>query len=67
MRMLEEVSLAPDEMEALKLHDIDGLDQVKAAKSMGISQPTFARTLDRAYKVLAEGIIRGKAIRIEQR
>ncbi len=65
LRMLEEVSLAPDELEALKLHDIDGLDQVDAAKKMKISQPTFARTLDRAYKVIAEGIIRGKAIRIE--
>ena len=57
--------LKHDEVEALKLHDVDGLEQIKAAEKMKISQPTFARTLDRAYKVIAEGIIRGKAIRIE--
>ena len=31
---------------------------------MGISQPTFARTLDRANKKIAEALIKGKAIRI---
>jgi predicted DNA-binding protein (UPF0251 family) len=36
-----------------------------AAKKMGISQSTFARTLDKVYKKLADGIINGKAIKIE--
>lgn len=67
MRYLEEVVLAADELEALKLHDIDGLEQREAAKKMKISQPTFARTLDRAYKKVAKSIIRGRAIRIEGR
>jgi len=65
MRVLEEVVILHDEVEALKLHDIDGLEQVEAAKMMGISQPTFARTLDKVYKKLADGIINGKAIKIE--
>ena len=64
LRMLDEVILEHDELEALKLHDIDGLNQVDAAKQMDISQPTFARVLDGAYKKVAEGIIGGKAIRI---
>ena len=65
MRTLEEVVILPDELEAFKLHDIDGLEQTEAAKKMGISQPTFARTLDKVYKKLADGIIHGKAIKLE--
>lgn len=66
LRHLEEVILEPDEIEALKLHDIDCLEHVEAAKKMKISQPTFGRILDSAYKKIAEGIIIGKAIRIEE-
>ena len=58
--------LEKDELEALKLHDVDGLDQIKAAEQMEISQPTFARTLDRTYKKLADGIINSKAIKIKE-
>jgi uncharacterized protein len=65
MRMLKEVVVLRDELEALKLHDVDGLEQTEAAKKMGISQSTFARTLDKVYKKLADGIINGKAIKIE--
>lgn len=65
--MLEEVVLLPDELEALKLHDIDVLEQIEAAKRMKISQPTLARILDRAYKKIADAIIKGKAIRIEKK
>lgn len=66
MRHLEEVALETDEIEALKLHDVDGLEQTEAARNMKISQPTFARILDGAYKKIADAIIHGKAIRIEQ-
>jgi predicted DNA-binding protein (UPF0251 family) len=59
--------LLPDELEALRLHDVDGLEQVPASEKMGISQPTFARILDSAYKKLAQALIQGKAIRIEQK
>jgi predicted DNA-binding protein (UPF0251 family) len=64
MRHLEEIILGNDEVEAVKLYEIDGLDQKTAANKMGISQPTFARTLDRANKKIAEALIKGKAIRI---
>lgn len=67
MRKLDEVVLAADELEALKLHDVDGLDQISAAKKMTVSQPTFARILDSAYKKAADAIINGKAIRIEEK
>ncbi len=61
---LEEEELFHDELEALKLHDVDGLDQIEAAKKMNISQPTFGRILDKAYKKIATAIIKGKAIKI---
>lgn len=61
---LEEVELLSDELEALKLHDVDGFDQIEAAKKMKVSQPTFGRILDKAYKKIAKAIIEGKAIKI---
>jgi predicted DNA-binding protein (UPF0251 family) len=61
---LEEVELLSDELEALKLHDVDGFDQIEAAQKMKVSQPTFGRILDKAYKKIAEAIIGGKAIKI---
>jgi len=66
MRLLEEVIISADELEALKLYEVDGLAQTKAAEKMKISQPTFARILDGANKKIVEAIINGKAIRIEQ-
>jgi len=66
MRHLEEVILEPDELEALKLHDVDGFDHNTSAEKMGVSQPTFGRILDSAYKKVAEALINGRAIRIEK-
>ena len=67
LRMLEEIVLLPDELEALKLYEVDGLEQIEAAKKMKISQPTFARILGSAYKKIALAIIKGKAIKIEKK
>ena len=64
LRELEEVILLPDELEALKLYEIDNLEQTEAAEKMKISQPTFARILNSAHKKIAEALIKGKAIRI---
>jgi predicted DNA-binding protein (UPF0251 family) len=65
LRMLEEVVLRADELEALKLYEVDGLEQTQAAEKMKISQPTFARILDSANKKVAEALVKGKAIRFE--
>ena len=67
LRFLEEIVLFPDELEALKLYEVDGLAQTVAAKKMKISQPTFARILESANKKIAQAIIAGKAIRIEEK
>lgn len=66
LRMLEEITLKPDELEAVKLYEVDGLEQTLAAKKMKISQPTFARIIKSAYKKICHAIIEGKAIRIEK-
>jgi len=66
LRMLEEITLLPDELEALKLYEVDCLEQTEAAQEMKISQPTFARLLGSAHKKVSEAIITGKAIRIEE-
>jgi predicted DNA-binding protein (UPF0251 family) len=60
----EEIGLLAEEIEAIKLHDFDDLDQNEAAESMEISQSTFARILASAHKKLAEAICSGKAIKI---
>jgi predicted DNA-binding protein (UPF0251 family) len=64
MSVLGEEELFHDELEALKLHDVDGFDQITAAKMMEVSQPTFGRILNKAYKKIATAIIKGKAIKI---
>jgi len=66
LMILEEEVLESDEFEALKLHGSDNLNQVNAAKKMGVSQSTFARILDRAYRKVVQAIVLGKAIRIEE-
>jgi len=66
LRQLEEVDLAADEIEAIKLYQIDGYDQTTAAKQMNISQPTFARIFKTAEAKVFDAIINGKAIRIEE-
>lgn len=61
----DEIQLAMDEFEAIRLADLKGLDQEKAAQSMHISQQTFSRILKRAHKAIADAIVLGKIIRIQ--
>ena len=62
---LDESLLTMDELEAVRLNDYEELDQEKAAKKMGISQPTFHRLLLSARRKIADALVNGKAIRIE--
>ena len=66
MRKLKEVVLERDEVEALKLYQVDEMQQKEAAKEMGVSQPTFGRILMKAEKKVAGALIKGMAIRIEK-
>lgn len=62
---LTEVVLTLDEFEAIRLKDYEGLNQIEAAKKMGISQPTFQRIYGSARKKIADALVNGKVIRIE--
>ncbi|HOX42565.1 MAG TPA: DUF134 domain-containing protein [Myxococcota bacterium] len=64
-RELDEVVLALDEFEALRLADLEGLYQEQAAERMGVSRPTFGRILDAAHRKLADVLVHGHALRIE--
>ncbi|MFA6089213.1 MAG: DUF134 domain-containing protein [Candidatus Woesearchaeota archaeon] len=62
---LEECVLKIDEFEAIRLKDLDGLEQEDCAKKMNISQPTFHRLILSARKKIADAIVNSKAIKIE--
>jgi len=64
MDELQEVVLAVDEFEALRLKDLEGLEQTECACKMGISQPTFHRLLAEARRKVADAIVNGRALRI---
>lgn len=64
MRFLEEVALERDEVEAIRLADLEGLYQVDAAARMGVSRQTFGNIVARARKKVATALLRGMALRI---
>ena len=65
LKALEEVCLSVEEVEAIRLKDLDGLEQEEGAAKMNISRPTFQRILASARQKVAEALLKGKAIRIE--
>jgi predicted DNA-binding protein (UPF0251 family) len=65
LTQLEEINLAVEEAEALRLKDIEGLEQEECAQKMNVSRTTFARVLTAARRKTADALLNGKAIRIE--
>jgi len=65
MTELDRVSLAVDELEAIRLKDFESMEQERAAATMNVSQPTFHRILQSAHSKVADALVNGKAIRIE--
>lgn len=63
--LLEELILNVEEVEAIRLKDLEGLEQEECAEKMNVSRPTFQRILVAARSKLADAIIKGKAIRVE--
>ena len=59
------VTLTTDEYEMLRLHDLEHLHQNDAAKQMRISRPTAANLLASAHQKVADALVNGKSIRIE--
>ena len=65
VRVLEEVRLSVEEAEALRLRDLENLEQEECAEKMSISRPTFQRVLGTARQKVADALLNGKALRIE--
>ncbi len=66
MRNLKEVSLDICEAEAIRLADFEGMYQEAAAKEMEVSRQTFGNIINSARKKIADALINGKAIKIEE-
>ena len=65
VRVRNGVVLTFGELESIRLSDYLSLAQKEAAEKMGISQPTFSRTLDEARKKIAKALVEGLPIRVE--
>ncbi len=65
LREMEETILTIDEMEAIRLADIEQLDQAAAAERMEISAPTFNRMVNTAHQKIAAALWQGNALRVE--
>ena len=62
---LEHVNLTFDELEAIRLADLEGLYQEVAAQQMNVSRQTFGRIIESAHKKIAEALVNGKALSID--
>ncbi len=62
---LEEVVLTVEELEAVRLKDLEKLEQEECAARMRVSRPTFQRILGTARGKIADALINGKGLRIE--
>ncbi len=65
LRELEDKSLNIEELEAIRLKDVEGLDQQDGADKMNVSRATFQKVLVSARAKIAEALVYGKAIRVE--
>jgi predicted DNA-binding protein (UPF0251 family) len=54
--------IAVDELEAIRLADVEGLYQDAAAERMGVSRQTYARILNRARTAVARSLVEEKML-----
>lgn len=62
---LDENILKIEELESIRLKDLEGLDQESCASAMRVSRQTFQRIYNAAKIKVADSLINGKAIRIQ--
>ena len=63
--LLGSLRLSVEEAEAIRLKDLDGLEQEQCAERMNISRTTFQRVLHSARQKVADALLNGKTIKIE--
>ena len=64
-KYLTQVTVHLDELEALRLVNIEGLDQEQAAQQMGVSRPTVGRMLKEARRKITQALVNGEALLLE--
>ncbi|KKH65531.1 hypothetical protein DU75_07470, partial [Methanosarcina mazei] len=62
---LDKVTLKLEELEAIRLKDLENLSQEECAEKMHISRQTFQLIIDEARRKIAEALTSGKAIDIQ--
>jgi predicted DNA-binding protein (UPF0251 family) len=65
LSILQHIALTVDELEAIRLADLQGLYQEQAAEKMNVSRQTFGRIIESAHKKIADALVNGKALSIE--
>jgi len=65
MRALKEVALGLDELEAIRLADVEGLSHEQVGEMMNVSRATAGRILAEARRKTALALVYGLAIRVE--
>ena len=58
----EGISLKPEEIELIRLIDLEGLEQEEAAERLGVSRKTAWRDLHEARRKIADALVNGKGI-----
>jgi predicted DNA-binding protein (UPF0251 family) len=66
LSQIEKIALYADELEALKLCDLDGLTQEEAGRRMGVSRGTVQRILSDARRKTALALSDCKALVLEK-
>jgi RNA polymerase sigma factor (sigma-70 family) len=66
MGVLEKIPLAEDELEALRLCDLEGMTQEEAGRHMGVSRGTVQRTVKAARSKVARALVDGAALVLNQ-
>jgi len=61
----DEIIVALEEYEAIRLHDHSGMNQKDAAKMMHISQQSFSGIVRDARKKISDALINAKILKIE--
>jgi predicted DNA-binding protein (UPF0251 family) len=64
MRRAEPIILTMDELESLRLADLECLSQERAARRMGISRATFGRIVERGRSKVAGALVHGLPLEI---
>lgn len=65
MSELSEIVLSVEELEAIRLRDLAGLDHEVCAEKMSVSRPTFHRILAAARQKIAQALVNGAALRVK--